>query len=585
MKSQIKLETISGFDYSNYLRQKQISGIVKISKIDKISKEKDFKFYLYKLKYKIISILEKEYSREESGFLKAILLGNTFDLDNEIKENFKEASISHVLAISGMHISYIVLFLERILEETIKNIRVRYIIIILFLIIFSIFVGETNSVLRASITTCIVYFGKIILKKENFYSSFKIALLVLIISNPYNILSASMWLSFGGSIGIVLYSKLIEKKLLKKLNIISKKEPLKKLFFKIISISSVTIGAQIIVFPIMIYVFNTFSLNFLISNLLISELIGLILILGYLSIFFSILCFPEKLLLKLTINLTKVLASLPLTKVLLNTPKLINIVIYYVILLIILVFYKKKRIFLFRKLRKEKLKILIVSIFIFILLFGNIRISFKKSFEIHFLDVGQGDCCLIKTDDNKVILIDGGNGYDNSYDYGKNVLGPYLLDHGITKIDFIIVSHFDSDHCGGLFYIVQNFKISNIIIGKQYDKYPNLISFIEKQREKKINLIIVEAEKVISLGKNTKIEVLFPNVKNKITDNEINNNSLVIKMYYKDISILFTGDIEEKAEKALIELYGEKLNSNILKVAHHRFKNFFYFGVFKGCFS
>ena len=149
------------------------------------------------------------------------------------------------------------------------------------------------------------------------------------------------------------------------------------------------------------------------------------------------------------------------------------------------------------------------------------------------------------------------------------MIGPYLLDHGINKIDYIIVSHFDSDHCGGLFFILNNFKVKNIIIGKQAEEYPNLIKFIKLQQKRKINLISVQSKDVLVFDKKTRIEVLFPDINNEVSENKINNNSLVFKLYYKNLSILFTGDIEEEAESLLINLYREKLKSDILKVGHH----------------
>lgn len=567
---------INGFDYSRYLREKKIAGIVKLQNVVAIGNEKDLTFYLFKFKEKIFSIINKIYNNEEIGFLKAILLGETSSLDENIKESFKEANISHVLAISGLHISYVVLGLEGILKLFIKNIKIRNAIIIVFLVAFTIFVGESNSVCRACIMVSITYFGNIILKKDDFYASFRSALIFLLIINPYNIFSGSMWLSFGGSIGIVLYSKLIEKYIAKKIKLKKFSELdnkflifIYKILNKSIAIISVTLGAQIIVFPIMIYMFNTISLNFIISNLLISELVGPILIFGYLSLLFPFLSIFEKILIKIIFFFAKFSASLPITSFLISTPNLYKIIIYYAILFVIAFIYKTKRIFIFRQIKKQKLKIILIFSFVLILLFGNFNNIYKNDFEIHFLDVGQGDSCLVRTNTNKVILIDGGKGINGEYDYGQKVVGPYLLDHGITKIDYVVVSHFDSDHCGGLFYIIQNFKVKNIIIGKQAEEYPNLIKFLQIQRKRKINLISLTSENVLYFDKKTKIEVLFPNLGHEVSENKINNNSLVFKMYYDDISILFTGDIEEEAEKVLVELYSEKLNSNILKVGHH----------------
>ena len=567
-----------GFDYSRFLRERKICGIVKLKDCIIVKNEVDFFSLLFMIKSKLIGVLERNYSCEEAGFLKAILLGDVNELDENIKANFKSANISHIIAISGMHISYIVLILEYILKVFIKNIKIRNIIIIIFLIVFTIFVGASNSVSRACIMVCITYLGKILLEKDDFYTSFKIALCILLISNPYNIFSCSMWLSFGGSLGIVLYSKLIEKILIKKINLIirkSKNNYIKTLIIpnkvlkKIVAIISVTCGAQIMVFPIMVYIFNTISLNFLISNLLISELIAPILILGYASFFIPFVSIIERFLIKIIFLIVEFSAKLPYSNFLIATPSLYRIIIYYIILGFLCYFYNNKKFSSYRIIRKKKLKTLLISFMVLFLIFSNFDFLLKNDFIIHFLDVNQGDCCLITTRFQKRILIDGGKGIEDEYDYGEKVVGPYLLDHGIKRIDYLIVSHFDSDHCGGLFYILENFDVRNIIIGKQAEKYHNLIEFMKLQQKKKVNLICVEANDIINLDRECRIEILFPDTNNEISKNKINNNSLVFKLYYKKISILFTGDIEEEAEKVLVYLYKEKLKSDILKVAHH----------------
>lgn len=580
----MKLEMINGFNYSRYLREKKILGIVDLENFEILKKEKDFNYYLFKFKEKLLNKLDREYT-ENSGFLKAILLGETSSLDEEIKENFKTANISHVLAISGMHISYIVLWLENILKIFIKSIKKREAILIIFLNIFAIFVGGSNSVWRACIMTSIVYIGRILLRKEDFFTSFKIALIILLFANPYNIFSGAMWLSFGGSIGIVLYSKLLEKLILKKIDKfykvklkkstleytkLPKLSKLKLIIIKeLVITTSVAVGAQIVVLPIMIYIFNTISLNFIISNILISKLVGPIIIFGYLSLIFPFFSIIENILIKIIFLFAKVCANLPFNNILVPTPSLLNIIIYYLILVIIIYFYNNKKLTLARKVKKAKFKVIMVSLIIFILLFSNFKIPFKKDFEIQFLDVGQGDCSLITTAENKNILIDGGKGIGDEYDYGENVIAPYLLDHGIISVDYIIVSHFDSDHVGGLFYIIEKFKVKNIIIGQQGELYDNLVEFLKLKKQKNINLIVLKAGDNLKLDNKTKIEVLFPNPTHEILENKINNNSLVFKLYYNNFSILFTGDIEEEAEKTLVDLYGLKLKSDILKVAHH----------------
>lgn len=125
---------------------------------------------------------------------------------------------------------------------------------------------------------------------------------------------------------------------------------------------------------------------------------------------------------------------------------------------------------------------------------------------------------------------------------------------------------------GGLLYIMQEIKVNNIIIGKQYKSSENYEKFIKIVKEKKINVKIVEGEEKVSIEDNLYFDIIWPFSENMISDNSINNNSLVCKLNYKNYSMLFTGDIEAIAEKAILKKYSKNLNilkSDILKVAHH----------------
>ena len=119
---------------------------------------------------------------------------------------------------------------------------------------------------------------------------------------------------------------------------------------------------------------------------------------------------------------------------------------------------------------------------------------------------------------------------------------------------------------------MQEIKVNNIIIGKQYKSSENYEEFIKIVKEKKINVKIVEEGEKVSIEDNLYFDIIWTFSDNMISDNSINNNSLVCKLNYKNYSMLFTGDIEAIAEKAILKKYSKNLNilkSDILKVAHH----------------
>lgn len=155
--------------------------------------------------------------------------------------------------------------------------------------------------------------------------------------------------------------------------------------------------------------------------------------------------------------------------------------------------------------------------------------------------------------------------------FGKNVLLPYLLNRRINKIDYMIFSHFDTDHCKALTYLMENIKVKNVIVSKQPSDSNNFKEFLNITKQKNINVIVIDKGDRVNIEKNLYFDILWPNSNNFISDNALNNNSIVCKLYYLNFSILFTGDIEEIAENKILDEYKDTniLKSSILKVAHH----------------
>ncbi len=275
-----------------------------------------------------------------------------------------------------------------------------------------------------------------------------------------------MQLSYGGTIGIILFNKILEEKI--------KLPELKVKFInKIVSLVKqmiiVSISANLIIFPIVAMHYNTISLTFFISNILAGPILGIIIILGFITIFISFISIqiskiPAIILsifIRLLMQIANFSSSLPLSKIYVKTPSILIIIIYYVILAIIIYLTKcrsrdclycnrNRRRFeknILNKLTNKKLQKRIIAITLAIVLIFQVTKILPSTLKIYFIDVGQGDSTLIVTPNHKTILIDGGGSETKeSYDVGKNTLIPYLLDRGITRLDYIFISHFDSDH-------------------------------------------------------------------------------------------------------------------------------------------
>lgn len=174
----------------------------------------------------------------------------------------------------------------------------------------------------------------------------------------------------------------------------------------------------------------------------------------------------------------------------------------------------------------------------------------------------NGDSTLIVTPRGKKILIDGG-------EPDQNILIPYLLARKIKTIDYVVVSHFDSDHSGALREVVEKLNVKKLIISRQAQESDECNEMLKIAKEGKTKIIFVEAGQVLNIEKNIKLRILWPENKNQIVENPLNNNSIVAKLVYGKNQMLFTGDIEQIAEEKIVEKYGKSLKASIIKVAHH----------------
>lgn len=542
-----------GFNYRQYLKTQKIQGIVIADNV-KILKAKYKNNLIYQIQKKIKAIIKEKLPDETGNLLLAILVGDKKDLSEQIQINFKNSNLSHMLAVSGAHVSYIIVGLTYITQNSIMGKRKGRVFCIFFLIIFMAITNFTPSVTRACIMAILTLVSEILYKKADIYTNISISALIILLYNPYSLLDLGFKLSFGGTIGIVIFMRFIKKK---------QEEP--KLLNYIKQMALVSICANIIIIPIIMNNFNTVSLTFLVSNILASPILAIIVIVGFSIIIISIishslsnlLVFWLNPILNLLIKISSFCSKLPFAKILVVTPYIFNIIFYYTIILY-LVNYNELKQFIKKKTVILLSIILILSNFIFYIL--------PQDLKIYFIDVGQGDSTLIVTPSKKTILIDGGG--SESFDVGEKVLLPYLLDRRIRKIDYIMISHFDTDHCKGIFTVIENLKVKNIIISKQAEKSENYKKFKEIVANKKINIILVKAGDKIKIDKYIYFKILFPTEK-LIMQNPLNNNSIVSQLNYKSFKMLFTGDIEEIAEKEILNLQKDKLKSTILKVAHH----------------
>lgn len=538
-----------GYNYKQYLKTKKIIGTVELEKA-KILKSSNGSF-IHNIQKYIKDTINGTLTDEEGNLLLAILLGDKDKLSEDIQESFKTSNLSHMLAVSGAHVSYIILGLTYVLQNSIIGKKNEKIVCIIFLLFFMAITNFTPSVTRACIMAVLTLFSGIIYRKSDVYTNISVAALITLIFNPYNLLDLGFQLSYGGTIGIIIFIKRIQEK---KSN--------SKVINYIKQMALVSIYANIIIIPIMMYHFNTVSFTFIISNIMASPILGIIVITGFLFIIASITVKPLtrliaifiKPILSILIKISQICSKLPFSNILVVTPYMFNVISYYAIIL-----------YCIKSKKNNKCKI-IICLLIVLILINFIIYIFPQKLRIFFIDVGQGDSTLIITPDKKTVLIDGGG--SDSFDVGEKVLLPYLLDRRILKVDYVLISHFDTDHCGGILTIMEKVKVKNIIISEQAEHSENYERFKKLMIHKKIRLIEVKKGDKIKIGRYSEFKILFPTSR-LLSENPLNNNSIVAQFNYNNFKMLFTGDIEKLAEQQILKAEKAEIRADILKVAHH----------------
>ena len=455
-----------GFDYKQYLKTLKIYGTVKVSTVQVIDKNCANKLMQISnsIFLQIKSNIEKTYNEHISGIILGVMLGYTEQIDESVREDFSTSNISHVLAVSGMHISYIIILITNTTKKLLGK-KPSKIIASFVLLVYMFITGFSISVVRASVMGILACMSFVVYRKSDTLNNISISTLITLINNPYSLTGLSFLLTYGGTLGIIYFQPIVQK-IIKNIKIRNRKWKyvflrIQRKCEKIIEIISVSLSAQIVIAPIMVQSFNTIGIGFLLTNLLLSLVIGIIVMGGFIQIIVSFISIKVGVLIARLIEIPTyillLISKIDLGNFKIVTPNLYEIILYYLLICLSRYFYIifhskhctsthqriKNTIYLIKyKLRPHLRKVWSAALVIAVLIFIVSKVP--HDLEIYFIDVGQGDSTLIVTPCDKKILIDGGG--SSSYDVGENTLIPYLLDRKIKKLDYVIISHFDLDH-------------------------------------------------------------------------------------------------------------------------------------------
>jgi len=214
------------------------------------------------------------------------------------------------------------------------------------------------------------------------------------------------------------------------------------------------------------------------------------------------------------------------------------------------------------KLYKILLILGIAAVLLTVPIFG-LSYSPPEELEVDFLDVGQGDAILIKSPFGQNILIDGGPDSKVIEGLGKNL--PFWD----KRIDLMVLTHPHDDHVTGLIEVIKRYSVKKILYTGVIHSAPNYLAWLEKIRERKIPLVIIDRPQKIVLGDDCYMEIIYPRKSflAQETDN-LNNSSIVARLVYGQTKFLLMGDAEMEVEKELLSSGGD-LSAQVLKTGHH----------------
>lgn len=548
---------------------------------------------LYELRMEIIERLEKLCSdnngifsiiNNKNGIIGAIILGDKTDLDSDIKELYSVSGIAHILAISGLHISFIGMAFYRLLRR-----RFRFLfsaaVSIPVVLSFGIMSGFGISTIRAIIMFILKIIGEVLGRKYDAITAISLAGLVLLVQNPFVVCNSGFQMSFGAIIAIVLILPIVEE-ILNTDN-------------KIIKVISANFTISLVMNPILAWNYYELPTFSFLLNIVVVPLMSVVIVSSIAGIFCScimfgfgkVVIFPGCGILELYTFLCNIINKSSVASIVVGQPKVTIIIVYYAILLVVLfglknirtkytraekernIIKKETGLVLEKKAKKERrikgqnVKLRLACIVGFLLLNCLIYYIPNQGFYITFINVGQGDGILIHGDNGTKVMVDGGSTSEKQV--AKNCIVPYLKAEGIGTIDYSIITHTDKDHISGILEILENnnsnrIRIKNLVmpdINMKDDTYNELI---EKAKLKKINVLYIKKGDTLSLGK-TKIKCIYPETTTTASDK--NDYCTVLSVKNKTSKILLTGDISKKIEEKIKDDIEE--NYTVLKVAHH----------------
>lgn len=558
-----------GFDYAKYLKSDKIFFIcdMEYEMLElKAHINRPFTHGVENFRTKCTSFFDEVFPEKEAAVLKAFVVGDKSSIDSETRLNFSKSGLSHVLAVSGLHVTSFIGIIAGICRKFKISNRKKMFLSSISAFVFVIFTGASVSAIRAGVLCITGFFAKFIYRKADSLTTLSATAAMLSLVNPHCIYDLSFMLSFAATAGIILFYNSISSFF----DFTYRKfergtfwyKSIKGLFDSI----SVGIAAQVFVIPILVDVFQGFSLTSVIATVFVAFFLKYLLLGG---IVFIILSFINGsiayivagfvfFLVKILIFVAEFFAGIEYSDIIFGVVTPLLLILYGLFVSVFISLVKKKR-------TAYLISLTMLTVFSIVGLL-NYYVNYNI-LTVSFINVGQGDCALIKAPGDCDILIDAG-GYAQSGN-SANVIAPYLISNGVTDVEYVIVSHTDTDHIVGIERMIESVDIYNIILPYGHQHTETGKELLKIAKEKNINIIYFTHGDKLKIDDDIILTAILPDYGQYMYAKNENDTGIVLKLDYGESEFLFTGDISSDIEKYALDKYPDMLEADVLKVAHH----------------
>jgi len=549
-----------GFNVAEWLQTKGIQGTGFLTEVLIRAPDSDKWSWIW-WRARVHERIEQIVSDEYQPILKAILLGDKSRLENETKTEFSRAGLSHVMAVSGMHVGFILMpiwILIPLFWASKTGRPVGLMVIIGILLGYAGITGFSSSVSRASITAALLAFGKLFQQNRDSVNTTGVAALVIVVYNPGAMFQIGFQLSFCAVLVILVLAPVLADLLPKDIRF-----SWKGTLIQFIGISTMV---QFGLFPILATTFGEFSVAGPLANMLGVPLTQLLFLWSMFALPVSFLVpafdtwimIPAEWIAQGLLLVAGFVGKQDWAWVKVHSmPEMLSGIWVMLIGLLGSVLVPELR---------WKWLALVLGMLLVSGVSEKVQAGRGRELEVRVLDVGQGDATIVRCPSGKVILVDAGV-WSPGYDSGKSVILPELKALGVNKIDAVILSHPHGDHVGGMLSLLENIEVERIY-QSDFEYGSGLFrGYMLAAERVGAQVVSVERGDVVRECAQAPFLVLHPGEDEYGSDP--NAWSVVVKLVYGQTSFLFTGDAEEVAEDEMVKRFGLGLKSDWLKAGHH----------------